>query len=122
MVTQVTSLSRNGVSDWIIQRATAVILAAYTVCQLGFVLVNPELDYATWSAFHSGTAMQIFTMLALVSICAHAWIGMWAVGSDYLQEHLMGPKATPLRFMYQIGCVLIVIVYLLWGIDILWGN
>ena len=122
MVTQVTSMSKNGVSDWIIQRVTAVILAAYTVCQLGFVLVNPEMDYATWSAFHAGTAMQIFTMMALVSTCAHAWIGMWTIGSDYLQEHLMGSKATLLRFLYQIGCVLIIIAYLLWGINILWGN
>ena len=35
MVTQVTSLSRNGVSDWIIQRVTAYILAAYTVVLTG---------------------------------------------------------------------------------------
>ena len=122
MVTQATSMSRSGVSDWLIQRVTAIVLAAYTLCVTGFVLVNPALDYATWSHFFDSTGMQVFTMLALLSTCAHAWIGMWTIGSDYLREHLMGAKATSLRFMYQITCVLVIVAYLIWGINILWGG
>ena len=45
MVTQATSLSRNGVSDWIIQRVTAYILAAYTVVLTGYVLVQEQLTF-----------------------------------------------------------------------------
>lgn len=122
MVSQVTSLSKNGVSDWVIQRVTAVVLAAYTLCVLSFVLLNAPLEYAAWKAYFDHPAMQIFTMLALVSTCAHAWIGMWTIGSDYLQEHTMGSSATFLRSVYQIACVLIIVAYLLWGINILWGN
>lgn len=122
MVTQVTSMSRNGVSDWIIQRVSAIVLAAYTLCVLGFVIMNPDLDHAAWSAYFNHSAMKIFTMLAIVATCAHAWIGMWTVGSDYLNPHLMGSKATFLRAVYQIGSVLIIVAYLLWGINILWGN
>ena len=122
MVSQVTGLSRNGVSDWVIQRVTAVVLAAYTLCILGFVLVNPDLDHATWSEFFSRTSMQVFTLLALLSTCAHAWIGMWTVGSDYLQEHLQGEWINAVRFLFQVGCVLIIVAYLIWGVIILWGN
>ena len=122
MVSQATSLSRTGVSDWIIQRISALILAAYTLCVFGFVVTNPGLDYATWSAYFDHPAMEVFTMLAIVSTCAHAWIGMWAIGSDYLRAHLIGPAANRLRFIYQIGCVLITIAYLLWGIKIIWGG
>ena len=122
MVTQVTSMSRNGVSDWIIQRVSAVVLAVYTLFLVGFVLLNPGLEYLAWATLFSSTWMQIFTLLALVSTCAHAWIGMWTIGSDYLQEHLIGPHATGIRFLYQVGCILIIISYLLWGINILWGN
>ncbi len=122
MVTQVTSMSRSGVSDWLIQRVSAVVLAAYTLCLVGFVAINPGLDYATWTNFFTSTGMQVFTMLALVSTCAHAWIGMWTVGSDYLREHTLGPKGTALRFIYQIGCILLIAAYLIWGINILWGN
>ena len=122
MVTQVTSMSRSGVSDWLIQRVTALVLAAYTLCIVGFVMINPGLDYQTWSAFFDRTGMQVFTMLALLSTCAHAWIGMWTVGSDYLREHTLGEGGTALRFIYQVACVLIIVASLLWGINILWGS
>ena len=122
MVAQVTSLSRNGVSDWVIQRVSAMVLALYTLCVVGFVVISPDLTYTQWSMFMESRGMQIFTMLALISTCAHAWIGMWTVGSDYLQEHTLGEKASSLRFIFQIGCVLVIVAYLLWGIDIIWGS
>jgi len=122
MVNQVTSLSRNGVSDWVIQRVSALVLATYTLWVFGFVVLNPGMDFATWSGFFNNTGMQVFTMLAVLSTAAHAWIGMWTIGSDYLREHTLGPRAATLRFIYQIGCVLIIAVYLIWGINILWGN
>jgi succinate dehydrogenase / fumarate reductase membrane anchor subunit len=122
MLTQVTSLSRSGVSDWVIQRVTAVVLAAYTLCIFGTVLVNPGMDFQTWSGIFSHPAMRVFTMVALLCTCAHAWIGMWTIGSDYLREHTLGSSATALRFIYQVSCVLIVVAYLVWGINILWGS
>jgi|TARA_B110000977_G_scaffold32531_1_gene43189 succinate dehydrogenase / fumarate reductase membrane anchor subunit len=122
MVSQVTSLSRNGVSDWVIQRVSALVLATYTLWVFGFVVLNPGMDFATWSGLFNNTGMQVFTMLAVLSTAAHAWIGMWTIGSDYLREHTLGPRAATLRFIYQIGCVLIIAVYLIWGINILWGN
>ena len=67
MVTQVTSMSRSGVSDWLIQRISAIVLAAYTLCILGYILMHPELTYDQWSGFFGNTGMQIFTMLALIS-------------------------------------------------------
>ena len=122
MVTQATAFSRNGVTDWIIQRVSAVVLMFYTFCLVGFVAANPGLDYETWVDFYSHPAMEVFTMLALISTFSHAWIGMWAIGSDYLRPHLMGSMAIPLRYIYQIGCVLVTIAYLLWGINIVWGG
>ncbi len=38
MVTQIMSLTRSGLADFVIQRASAYILAAYTFCLLGFFL------------------------------------------------------------------------------------
>lgn len=122
MVTQVIGLSRNGVSDWLIQRISAYILGLYTVVLLGFVLISGEVTYASWSGLFQQTWMQIFTMLTLLSLCAHAWIGMWTVGTDYLRELQLGASAARARLIYQVGCVLILIVYLVWGIKILWGG
>ena len=68
MVNQVTSLSRNGVSDWVIQRVSALVLATYTLWVFGFVVLNPGMDFATWSGFFNNTGMQVFTMLAVLSL------------------------------------------------------
>lgn len=122
MVTNATNFSRSGLSDWIIQRFSAVILAAYTLCVLGSFVVNPEMDYSQWSAIYESNAMRIFSLIALASLCGHAWIGMWTVGTDYLTASHFGKGATAIRLIYQAFCILLVAVYLIWGIQIFWGN
>ena len=119
-VTQATSLTRSGISDWLVQRVTAVILAAWTLVVLTWIARHPALDYATWKQLFDATWMQLFTLLALLSTCAHAWIGIWTIGSDYLREHTLGPAAKGLRMIWQLGSALAIIAYLLWGLLILW--
>ena len=122
MVTAVTNLGRNGLYDWLVQRVSAVILLTYFVFILGFLMFNPGLEYAEWKAFFELTFVRIFSLLALISLCMHAWIGLWAVSTDYLTTRMMGPKATVLRLLFQVGCGLLNFAYLVWGIQVLWGN
>ena len=122
MVTNVSSFGRSGLYDWIVQRATAVILAAYTLCIIGTLIIHPNLNYQQWSDVFANTGMRVFSLLALVSICAHAWVGLWTISTDYLTTGMIGPKATIVRVVFQTGCALITFVYLVWGIQILWGN
>ena len=86
MVTSVTSFGRSGVSDWLMQRVTAVVLASYTVFMLGYLLLTPDLDYNQWSSLFEGTAMRIYTLLTLLSLVAHSWIGMWSISTDYINK------------------------------------
>ncbi len=122
MVTNATNLSRSGLSDWLIQRFSAVILAAYALCILGSLVMNPDMNYEQWRALFSGTGMRLFSLIALASLCAHAWIGMWTIGTDYLTERFLGNGATLVRLIYQAACVLLIAVYLLWGIEIFWST
>jgi succinate dehydrogenase / fumarate reductase, membrane anchor subunit len=121
MVSSITSLGRSGVYDWLVQRITAVILAAYTLCLFGTLITNPELGYAQWQTVFQNSAMRLFSLLALLSLCAHAWIGMWTISTDYLTHRMIGSSATVVRFLFQIGCGLLTFVYFVWGIQILWG-
>ena len=60
MVTQVLSLSRSGLTDFVIQRVTAVILLVYTLCVLGFFL-SVDVDYAAltaWFFIHAHAGIQ----------------------------------------------------------------
>ena len=115
MVNSVTNLGRSGVYDWVIQRLTAVILAVYTLFLLGFVLATPELTYDVWKDLFSCTAMKVFTLATLISICAHAWVGMWTISTDYITG------STSLRFIFQLVMAGFLFTYLVWGIDILWS-
>lgn len=114
MVASVTSLGRNGLYDWLIQRFTAVVLALYTVFVLGYLVLNPDLTYTQWNELFECTAMRIFSLLALFSIGAHAWVGLWTISTDYM-------KATGVRVIFQALCGVAMFAYIVWGIQILWG-
>jgi succinate dehydrogenase / fumarate reductase membrane anchor subunit len=119
MVTSVTSMGRSGLYDWLMQRVSAVILLAYFL-YIGCVLVS-GVDYGTWKELHSQTWMRIFSLLALLSLAMHAWVGLWAVFTDYLTERMMGTLGNVLRFGAQVVSAIIMFTYVVWGIQILWG-
>jgi len=122
MVTAVTSFGRSGLYDWLLQRFTAVVLLAYVLCIGGILATTPDLDYATWRQHFEGTPMKVFSLMALLSVIVHAWIGLWAVSTDYLTVRLMGEKATRLRVLFQGAYAVVLFAYLVWGVQILWGN
>jgi len=121
MVTQVTNFGRSGLSDWVLQRVSAVILAAYTIFLAAWIICTPDMSYAQWGELFSCTAMRIFSLLALLSLIAHAWIGLWTIATDYLTEMALGSAATKVRFIFLCVCAVVLFVYFIWGIDILWS-
>lgn len=121
MVTSVTSFGRSGLYDWLIQRVTAVILAAYVIFLTVYIVLNPELTYEQWTNLFAQLWMRVFSLVALFSFISHAWIGLWSVLTDYLTERLMGSKATVLRIFAQMVLGGVSVTYLIWGIEILWG-
>lgn len=119
MVTAVTSMGRSGLYDWLMQRVSAVILLAYFL-YLGGVLAC-GVDYGAWKELFSQTWMRVFSMLALVSLGVHAWVGLWVVFTDYLTERMLGAAGNVLRFTAQVVCGITMFAYVIWGIQILWG-
>ena len=122
MVTSVTSFGRSGLYDWVVQRVTAVLLAGFFVFLLGWLVLHPDLEYAQWHELFATTWMKVFSTATLFAICAHGWIGMWTIWTDYLTPNMVGSNATLYRFLAQIGCVAFLFTYLVWGIQILWGG
>lgn len=122
MVTAVTNLGRSGLSDWLVQRVTALVLLAYTLFIVGVVFFGPAMQYPEWVALFSQTWVRVFSLAALLSIAAHAWIGLWSVSTDYLTERMLGSKANALRLVFQAVVAIALFVYVVWGIQILWGN
>ncbi|WP_317933469.1 succinate dehydrogenase, hydrophobic membrane anchor protein [Halioxenophilus sp. WMMB6] len=121
MVTAVTSFGRSGLYDWLIQRVSAVVLAAYTIFLVLYVLLHPELDYGQWKSLYEQLWMRVFSLVTLVSIIVHAWIGLWSVLTDYLTARTMGAKAVVARVLLQVILGAVAVTYTVWGVEILWG-
>jgi succinate dehydrogenase / fumarate reductase membrane anchor subunit len=85
------------------------------------VQIASGVSYAEWTALFAQTWMKIFTLLAILSLAAHAWIGMWGVFTDYLTERLMGSRGNVLRIGLQLLTSLSLVIYVIWGIQIVWA-
>ena len=114
MVTAVTSFGRSGLSDWLVQRVSAVILGDYRLFMVAYLLLNPDIEFAQWQALFNNTSMRIFSLMALLSLGAHCWIGLWSISTDYL-------KHFALRFVFQMVVGLLMFIYTIWGVQLLWG-
>ncbi len=121
MVTAVTSFGRSGLYDWLIQRVSAVVLAAYTIFMVVYLVANPGLTFDQWSGLFDQLWMRVFSLVTLLSIIAHAWIGLWSVLTDYLTARAIGAKAVVARIVAQVILGAVAITYTVWGVEILWG-
>lgn len=115
MGSNVTSLTGNGLKDWLIQRVTAIYLALYTVIFLVVWFKSSPWNFVAWTVLFQTPWFQIATALALFALLFHAWIGLWTVTTDYI-------KNTALRLAIQ-GLVLFVLLsQLIAGFMMIWGQ
>jgi succinate dehydrogenase membrane anchor subunit len=114
MAGNITSLTNNGVRDWLLQRASAVVLGAYFLFVLFYIVLHPALDYQQWHGLFQHPVMRAASVLALLSLLIHAWIGMWTVATDYV-------KVTSVRLVYYSIVIIALLSYFLWGIEIIWS-
>jgi succinate dehydrogenase / fumarate reductase membrane anchor subunit len=114
MVNNGSALGRNGVQDWLLLRASAIIITLYVIYLLAFFAMTSEITYDVWRGFFSASITKVFTLLALLSILVHAWIGMWQVLTDYV-------KPLALRLALQLAIVVALLVYLLYATTIVWS-
>jgi succinate dehydrogenase / fumarate reductase membrane anchor subunit len=114
MVKQVTSLGGSGLSDWLWQRVSAVIIAAYLIFIVAMILSQQNFSYAVWHGWFEHLGMKIFTLLALLSIVLHAWVGIWTVATDYIKCYVV-------RMCFLVLVLVGFFAWVIWGIQILWS-
>lgn len=114
MVNRVVVGAHYGLRDWLIQRVTAVVMAIYSVALAVYLLLQPNLNYDIWTALFSGLVMRTLTLLFLLSVFYHAWIGVRDIVMDYV-------KPSGVRFVIHVLVILALVLYTIWSVQILWG-
>ncbi|MFG1175002.1 succinate dehydrogenase membrane anchor subunit [Erwiniaceae bacterium CAU 1747] len=114
MVSNASALGRNGIHDWLLLRAAAMVMTLYVIYILGFLVMSGTLTFDIWRGFFASSFTKVFTLLTLFSILVHGWIGMWQVLTDYI-------KPLALRLMLQLVVVVALLVYAIYGTVVVWG-
>jgi succinate dehydrogenase / fumarate reductase, membrane anchor subunit len=103
-----------GLRDWLLQRLTAIVMAAYTLLLLGVALWRGGIDYPLWTALFGNDAFRLASFLFMAALVYHAWVGMRNIYMDYV-------KPVGVRLTLQTASVAVLVAYLGWTIQILWG-
>jgi len=103
-----------GLRDWLIQRITALVLTVFVLLVLLGVAIAGHLDYGAWSAIFAPVPMKLATVLAMLALCYHAWIGVRDIWMDYV-------KPVAVRLALHVATILWLAYCLLWCIEILWS-
>jgi succinate dehydrogenase / fumarate reductase membrane anchor subunit len=77
--------SHTGTGTWLLQRATAVVLAlALPGLGLHFLAAAP-VRFAAWQALFAPLWLRVLLLLAGVAAALHAWVGMRDICMDYIR-------------------------------------
>jgi succinate dehydrogenase / fumarate reductase membrane anchor subunit len=102
-----------GLREWMVQRVTAIVLALYIVLLLGLVMAAPQMDYDAWAGLFVPTSMKLVTLIALLALFYHAWVGIRDIWMDYV-------KPTGIRLGLQVATILFLVYCAVWSVQILW--
>jgi succinate dehydrogenase / fumarate reductase membrane anchor subunit len=114
MVNRIVTGAHYGLRDWLVQRVTAVVMAVYVLAVAAWALWQPALGYDVWTELFSGNMMRSFSLLFLLSLFYHAWIGVRDIVMDYV-------KPASVRLLIHVSVILALIMYVIWSVQILWG-
>ena len=103
-----------GLRDWLLQRVTAVVIAGYTLFVVACFLAGRPSSYQDLRNIFADGVVGIFTMLFLVAMLYHAWVGMRDILMDYV-------KPAGMRLLLQVAVAIVLVVYLIWSAAILLG-
>ena len=115
MVNREVSGAHYGLRDWLAQRVTAVVMVIYSVIFVVMLLKLPQFDFGSWKTMWTAPWMRYATLLFLLSLFVHAWIGMRNIFMDYI-------KSSGVRIALYSLVILSLVAYGAWAVQILWGR
>ncbi len=103
-----------GLFDWMAQRATAIVMAIFTVILLILLFTGSRFNYEGWAGLFAQQWFKMVTFAVVICLLYHVWVGMRNIWMDY------GTKSVVLRLVLQLATVLWLIGCAGWAAQILW--
>ncbi|MDN5844087.1 MAG: succinate dehydrogenase, hydrophobic membrane anchor protein [Alcaligenaceae bacterium] len=108
-----------GTRDFIVQRATAVIMAVYTLVVVLYAVFASSLDFESWRQLFTFTVGvlpvgQLLATVAFLSLAWHAWVGMRDIWMDYA-------RSDGLRLILQVLTLMWLVASVIFFAQILWS-
>jgi succinate dehydrogenase / fumarate reductase membrane anchor subunit len=104
-----------GLRDWLYQRVTAIFMVIYSAGLLGYIIMHPGLAYYEWHDLFTHLWVKVVTVLFILCLLVHAWIGMWTVFTDYIKSFVLNLIIQVVVFIALIGFFLEALL-ILWDI------
>jgi succinate dehydrogenase / fumarate reductase membrane anchor subunit len=79
-----TAGAHTGTGTWLLQRATALLLALALPGLTGYFLMALPLDFAGWQALFAPRWLRVLMPLTGIALALHAWVGMRDLFMDYV--------------------------------------
>lgn len=103
-----------GLKDWMAQRATAVVMALYTIILLVCLFSGDRFSYEGWAGLFAQQWFKMATFVTFLALFYHAWVGIRDIWMDYCT------KSVALRLILQVATLLWLIACAGWSAQILW--
>jgi succinate dehydrogenase / fumarate reductase, membrane anchor subunit len=102
-----------GSRDWLSQRVTAVLMAAFTVVLVVQVLLPGEMGYYKWAGIFAPQWMKVLSFVVIVALAWHAWVGIRDIWMDYV-------KPAGIRLALQVFSIVWLLGCAGWAVQVIW--
>ncbi len=106
--------SAHALRDWLAQRITAGVMAAFTLIVLAQVIFNKgTIGYDKWAGIFNPQWMKLLTFVVILALAYHVWLGMREIFMDYIKPVALRLSLQVFSIVWLVGCAG-------WAIQVLW--
>ena len=80
------TVSSKFISEWWLQRISAVIVAAYVLLVLALLMTYGTPNATQWQALFANVGFKLATILAIIATAYHGLVGTLHVWPDYVKN------------------------------------
>ena len=102
-----------GFRDWLSQRVTAALMALFTLVVVAQVLMPGPMGYDRWAGMFSHQWMKVLTLVVILALLVHVWVGMRDIWMDYVKPVAVRLVLQVFTLVWLVGCAG-------WAVQVLW--